>query len=67
MHPTDADEYPWYVRCYFANNVKHPKTPGALAIETKHKTEASRDMEIRAAESRDDIGDVVWGRRGLIN
>lgn len=61
--PHDYREFPWYVKCYYADHVEHPKVPGALAIETKHGSESSRDMEIKAAESRDDIGVVAWGCR----
>jgi hypothetical protein len=57
------DEYPWYVRCYYAHDVEPPKYPGGLAIETKHKTEISMRMEIQAAEDRDDIDVVEYGRR----
>lgn len=63
MRPMDANEYPWYVKCHYAEHVGWPKVPGALAIETKHATEHSRDLEIRAADFNDDIGEVIWGRR----
>ena len=51
-------EWKWTVRCYYANDVKPPKVPGDLAIETRHKTDASKEMEVRAGESRSDIGRV---------
>ena len=59
----DKLEYPWYVECYYAKDVKPPKTPGSLAIRSKHATEASRDAEVAAAWLRDDIDNVVWGHR----
>lgn len=56
-------EFPYYVKSYYTEDVKPPKVPGELAIETKHKTEASRDLEIAGSESREDIGIVIWGWR----
>lgn len=57
------DEWPWYVRMYYADDVKWPKVPGELALETKHKTETSMQMEISAAERNTDIDMVEYGRR----
>lgn len=59
----DTDEYPWYVRAFYDTNVKPPKVPGKMAFETKHRSEASRDAEIKVARSRSDIGKVYWGRQ----
>ena len=39
---------------------------GDLAIATVHSSESSRDMEIAALESREDIGAVNHGRNGGI-
>lgn len=60
------DEWPWYVRCYYADNVEPPKIPGKLAIETKHKTEDSMRMEIQSAHYDDDIDVVEYGTRHRI-
>lgn len=57
--------YDWRVGMYYADDVKPPKTPGGLAIQTCHAGEPSRDMEIRAAKSRSDLGKiVVWSTDG---
>lgn len=56
----------WQVTCYYNNTVKPPKKPGDLAIQTVHVGTSSKDMEVQAARSRPDIGeiDVKWiGRR----
>lgn len=58
-----ANRWPWYVRAYYSENVHHPLVPGEMAFETPHMSEASRDIEVARAEARDDIGEVVWGRR----
>lgn len=49
----------WVVRAYYADDVAPPKTPGALAFETVHKGDVSKDMEVSAAKSRADIGTVA--------
>jgi hypothetical protein len=66
MPPYPDPEYPFYVRAYFAENVEHPLVPGALAFETKHATERSRDLEIAVASKRDDIGEIEHGIRHRI-
>jgi hypothetical protein len=53
------DDWKWQVSCYYNDSVRSPKQPGALAISTRHKTDASKDIEVKAAESRDDIGAVI--------
>jgi hypothetical protein len=63
----DTVEFPYFVRGFYAENVAPPKIPGALAFETKHRTEGSRDIEITAAESRDDIGEIYWGHRTALD
>lgn len=40
----------WKVRCFYKN--------GSLAIETVHQSDHSKDMEIFAAKSRNDIGRI---------
>ena len=45
----------WIVRCTYNEKAKPPRVPGTLAIETVHKGDSSRDMEVMAAETRDDI------------
>jgi hypothetical protein len=46
----------WVVRMYYADDVDPPKTPGALAIETVHRGDSSKDMEVLVANNRPDIG-----------
>jgi hypothetical protein len=52
-HPRAADwrkqGWQYAVRCYYDPNGM------ALAIETRHKTAASKDIEIESAKSREDI------------
>jgi hypothetical protein len=48
----------WVVRCYYADDVKPPKVPGALAIETVHKGDSSKDIEVAVGHARSDIGRV---------
>jgi hypothetical protein len=55
----------YVVRCYYVDHLTRSedgsfgKRPGELAIETRHKGESSKDMEVAAGESRSDIGRVV--------
>lgn len=58
------DEYPWYVRMYYADD--HPMSPGEVALETIHKTEDSMREEIQAAHDNDDIDVVEYGTRHRI-
>lgn len=48
----------WMVRCYYAADVRPPKRPGELAIETVHATDSSKDMEVQAGRARADIGEI---------
>lgn len=61
MPPTKGvDPYwPWFVKAFYPN--------GEEAIATRHKTEASRDMEIQAARTRPDIGRIETGYRYLVD
>ena len=52
------DGWRWVVGCFYSDDVLPPKQPRSLAIETRHKTDSSKDMEVSAGESRDDIGFV---------
>lgn len=54
---------PWVVAAYYADDVKPPKTPRALAFEAVLATDWLKDMEVEAAEARPDIGYVVAARR----
>lgn len=58
------DGWDWVVRCYYADDVKPPKKPGDLAIETVHKGDVSKDMEVAVAKARPDIGVVDVMRVG---
>jgi len=51
-------KWEWSVRCWYGSGVKRPKTPFGLAIETVHVGTLSRDMEIAAGKSREDIGQI---------
>jgi hypothetical protein len=55
-------QWDWCVRGWYAADVEPPKVARTLAFETVHKGESSRDMEVQAAESRPDIGAVVYYR-----
>lgn len=55
---TFPQEYEWFVRGYYNDTVKHPKKPGALAIEVGSYTREGLDMDIAALETRKDIGVV---------
>lgn len=48
------------VRMFYGAAADAPKQPGDLALHTWHIGQTSRDMEIAAASSRDDIGRVEW-------
>ena len=52
------NDWIWKVRLYYNDSAKKPKVPGALAIETVHKSDASKDAELDAARMRNDIGRV---------
>lgn len=51
-------QWKWQVTCYYASDVQPPKQPGELAIQTVHKDDVSKDMEVRAARDRADIGHI---------
>lgn len=61
-------EWKWRCRFYYNDTRKHPLTgesmEGQLAIETVHKSDHGKDMEVAAGEARDDIGrievDQLW-------
>jgi hypothetical protein len=40
------DGWDWVVRCYYADDVKPPKRPGELAIETVHRGDHSKDTAV---------------------
>lgn len=45
----------WKVRCTYNDTVQWPKIPGELAIETAHADDASKDIEVKAAQARGDV------------
>lgn len=53
----------WVVCAYYADDVRPPKQPGALAFEVLVACDWMKDMEVEVAESRPDIGRVVAARR----
>ena len=66
---------PYWVEGYYGpggrkGNRKRPnkgrvgEREGDLCIATVHSSESSRDMEIAALESREDIGDINHGWNG---
>lgn len=48
-------EWKWRVRLTYNDTVTWPKVPGERAIETRHKDDLSKDMEVAAAEKRGDV------------
>lgn len=48
----------WKVTAYYSDDVKPPKKPGGLALQTVHKDDLSKDMEVRIFKARKDIGVV---------
>jgi hypothetical protein len=51
----------WIVRLFYNDEAKPPRRPGELAIETTHTTVSSMQMELTAAERRDDVDIfVTW-------
>jgi hypothetical protein len=46
----------WKVSAYYADDVKPPKEPGALAIEVRCQSDSLKDLEVQVAEGREDIG-----------
>jgi hypothetical protein len=62
--------YDWW-RCtfHYGPDVRWPKRPGDIAIQTVHATESSRDIEIEAGRQRADIAEIVveqWGGTGWL-
>lgn len=51
----------WRARFYYGPNVKPPKKPGELVIETVHIGEQSLRTEVEVGRQREDIGRIkVW-------
>jgi hypothetical protein len=48
-------EWKWRVRCTYNDTVSWPRVPGDLAIETVHRDDHSKDMEVATAEARGDV------------
>lgn len=51
-------KWKWFVRGYYADDVKPPKTPGNLALEVGHMSDWGKDLEVKIFEEREDIGRV---------
>lgn len=49
----------WFVRGYYADDVKPPKKPGDLAIEIGGMGHAALAVDVAALEKREDIGEIV--------
>ena len=49
----------WFVRGYYADDVKPPKKPGDLAIEIGGMSREALSMDVAALERREDIGEIV--------
>ena len=43
------------MRCTYNDTATWPKVPGALAIETRHADDYSKDIEVAAANARGDV------------
>lgn len=54
----DRPQFEYLVQGYYNDTVKPPRKPGALACEVGVIGEGNRDMEVRAFNSRPDIGEV---------
>jgi hypothetical protein len=52
-----TDRWKYLVSVYYGED--HPKAPGQLAIEVGLADEWSAAIEVKAARSREDIGEVV--------
>lgn len=52
-------KWKWLISLYYNDTVRPPKVPGELAIQVKLTNDASKDMEVSAAKSRTDIGEIV--------
>lgn len=48
----------WFVRGYYADDVKPPKKAGELAIEVGVDSRHALDMDILVLQERADIGEV---------
>lgn len=65
-YPSKPDQdWPWYVKAYYSEG--HPRHPGEEAFVSRHRSEVSRDMEVKAARARPEIGRIETGRRFLID
>ena len=51
-------DWKWMMTAYYADDVQRPKRLGEIAIQTIHRTDTSKDIEVAAALSRSDIGCV---------
>lgn len=56
--PITDQSHPFWVQGYYVPE----KHNGELATETRHASESSRDFELNALKSRDDIGKVFYGK-----
>ncbi|MFY3742109.1 MAG: hypothetical protein HMLIMOIP_002573 [Candidatus Nitrosomirales archaeon] len=45
----------WRITATYNDTVKWPKVPGEIAIETVHKDDVSKDIELEAFKSRTDV------------
>jgi hypothetical protein len=51
-----APEWTWFVRGYYADDVKPPKQPGAFAIEVAGVSREALAMDLKILQEREDIG-----------
>lgn len=51
-------KWKWRVTGYYAKDVKSPKKPLELALQTVHADDMSKDLEVSVFRSREDIGEI---------
>lgn len=56
--PQYDSKWMWRCRFYYRKDVKPPKVPESMAIETVHMDNESMLIEVRVGSSRTDIGRI---------
>jgi hypothetical protein len=49
----------WMITATYNDTVKYPKVPGEIAIQTIHKGDVSKDIELESFNKRTDVDIVV--------
>lgn len=53
-----SHKWRWRVTLYYKYDVKPPKEPGGLAIQVVLVDDVAKDLEVKVAEGRNDIGRI---------